>query len=131
MNPNDNNGEWNGDLENVAKNIPSIEVDCSGWDADIPEDQWSHGELENLAKPVPAVVIDCSGWDTEPVAWLELVVDFDVNTPPAKVVVHTHRLIHAVASAVPELGLQYDLDRSRTEGESIIVALKKIGRAHV
>ena len=59
-----------------------------------------------------------------PAAWLELVVSFDAGTPVADVMRHTLALVKAVADAVPDLGLTYDFERTRAEGESVILALR-------
>jgi hypothetical protein len=35
-----------------TKAVGPIEVDCSKWDADIPEDKWFHGRLEGAVHPL-------------------------------------------------------------------------------
>jgi hypothetical protein len=59
-----------------------------------------------------------------PTVWLELVVSFAADTPPAKVLEHTKRLVETAARLVPDLLLSYDLNRSRTEDGDIVIALK-------
>jgi hypothetical protein len=74
----------------------------------------------------PAVVVDCSNWDRQPAAWLEVVVSFDDTATPAKVFAQTLRLINALHGQYRRhgLALEYDTERSRTEGDRVILALR-------
>ena len=120
------NNEWSsGELVNAAENVPAVLTDCSKWVSDIPEEQWSTGELVNAAQCVPTIAIDCSEWDAEPASWLEVVVSFNNTTSPAKVFDQTLRLIDALHEQYRRQGisLEYDVQRSRTEGECVVVAL--------
>lgn len=119
------NNEWSsGELVNAAENVPTVLTDCSKWVSDIPDDQWSSGDLVNAAQSVPTITIDCSAWDA-PAGWLEVVVSFDNTTSPAKVFDQTLRLIDALHGQYSRQGisLEYDVQRSRTEGEWVVVAL--------
>ena len=124
MSEKDKDGWSTGHFVNLAKNLPSIEIDCSGWESDIPADQWSHGTFVNLARSLPAVEVDCSNWDREPAVWLELVVPFVPDTKPAAVARHTTALVNVATTAVPELGLTCDSGRTREEGDSVVLSLK-------
>lgn len=61
-----------GRFKNLAQNLPPVEVDCSGWEPDIPADQWTVGTFVNLAQTLPPVDVDCSDWDRLPAAWVEV-----------------------------------------------------------
>jgi formylglycine-generating enzyme required for sulfatase activity len=54
--------------------LPGVEVDCSTWESDIPEEQWSTGRCEVLTRSLPAVEADCSGWGAAPVRARKLVL---------------------------------------------------------
>jgi hypothetical protein len=100
----------------------AIEVDCSKW-VDTAAGGWTFGSFATASDTREAVAVDCSHWEREPAAWLELVVSFEGNTPPAQVWEHTKRLIVEVSRAAPELGLAYDVNHSRTENEDVVIAL--------
>ncbi|HEX4612919.1 MAG TPA: hypothetical protein VH092_32300 [Urbifossiella sp.] len=114
-------GWFYGRFVNLAQSHPPVVTDCSNWEPDIPADQWTYGRFVNLAQSHPPVVTDCSNWDPLPV-WLEIRVQFEAEADPAAVEALTVKMIHAAAAA-PELGLTYDLGRSRVDGEDVIVAL--------
>ena len=111
------------ELRGVARCLPPIEVDCGGWDADLPEEMWCVGSFRSPARALAAVEADCSAWDAGPAMWLELVVTFQADTPPAQVMQHANRLIGLAHAAAPGLELAYDFARSRTEGDDVVIAL--------
>lgn len=123
MNANPNGGWSEGRLVNAAKHLPAVEIDCSGWEADIPADQWSEGRLENAAKALPAVVVDCSEWDRDPAVWLEVTVSFADDADVAALVALSKRLVEALQATAPDLGLVYDERLSRVAGEDVVIAL--------
>jgi hypothetical protein len=118
------NERSSGRLKRAAQNLPAVEVDCSGWKR--AEGPRSHGNLRSAAQNMPPVTVDCSGWKQEPAEWLELVVSFDGTATPATVFGQTVRLIDSLRTVHRQhgLALEYDADRSRTDGERVVVALR-------
>ncbi|MBY0229969.1 MAG: hypothetical protein K2W96_11865 [Gemmataceae bacterium] len=115
------------EFERVCKTLPPVEVDCSGWESDIPDEAWSTGEFVSPTVALPAVEADCSHWLDEPATWLELVIAFNDHTSPADALESTNQLIGAVHAEAPRLGLAYDFRHSRREGEDLILALRPTG----
>jgi hypothetical protein len=119
------NERSSGKFVRVGKPVPPTDVDCSSWERSAGPR--SRGKLVGVAEHLPPV----SGEFVPAPAWLELVVSFDISTPPAKVFEHTKQLVEAAARAVPELGLTYDFTRSRTENGDVVIALTPANTADV
>lgn len=43
-----------------------VEVDCSGWESDIPESQWSTGKLVSVARVLPHTDVEIETNDKKP-----------------------------------------------------------------
>jgi len=56
-----------GELIGVCQPGVVVELDCSGGETDIPDDQWCDGELIGVCQPGMVVELDCSHWEQEPV----------------------------------------------------------------
>jgi hypothetical protein len=112
------NDRSSGKFVRVGKSIPVTDVDCSGWDRSAGSR--SRGKLVGVAEHLPPVEGE---FVTGSAVWLELVVSFEMSTPPGRVIEHVNRLIAAATGAVPELGLTYDLARSREENGDVVLVL--------
>jgi hypothetical protein len=123
MNDTPRDNDSTGKLQRVCQGLPPVEVDCSGWDADVSEEQWSTGDVVSGVRSVGPIEVDASTWGAGSDVWLELVVSFDQQTPPAQVIEQTNRLAGLVCRIDPELGLTWDFVRSRTEKDDFIIAL--------
>ena len=102
---------------------PPIVVDCSKW-VDTSDGTWTFGNFVTPKATREPIIVDCSTWNRDSAVWLELVVSFDADTKPLEVVKHTDALVAAASAAVPDLGLTYDSDRTRAEGDSVVLSLK-------
>jgi hypothetical protein len=120
---NDPQGLSGGRFERICQGLPAIEVDCSTWEADLPEEAWSHGQFDKAVRSMPTTTVDCASWEAAPPVWLELVVVFSDQTKPTQVMEQAKRLIGLAAAVVPDLGLTYAPGLSRTEGEAVVIAL--------
>jgi len=116
---NSNQPDARGERASTIRSLPPVEIDCSGWAPQVPQDA---GRLVSLTRSLSPVEVDCSGWGN-PAVWLELVVSFDDGADVANVQALTTKLIQAAHDAAPELGLTYDPSRSRVRGEDVVVAL--------
>jgi hypothetical protein len=123
MNTDPRQGWYTGQFVGANKALPPGEVDGSEWEADVPADQWFRGQFVPSGPSLPAGEVDGSAWDVAPAVWLELVVTFEPHTPPGQVMGHVNRLLAVLDAAAPDLGLAYDVHRSRSEGEQVILAL--------
>ena len=110
------NHRSSGKFVRAGKPLPTVDVDCSHWQR--AAGTRSRGKFVGVAQHLPSTESDST-----PPVWLELVVSFEENTPPAQVWEHTKRLIVEVSRAAPELGLIYDVNHSRTENEDVVIAL--------
>lgn len=121
---NDSRDEWSrGRLIRLCKGLPSVQVDASKWEADIPSDS---GRMITPIKFLLRQEVDCSTWDTPP--WLELIVAFAPDSPPLQAVEQANRVIGLLQAGAR---LTYDAIRSRTEGEAFVIALVPADRATV
>jgi hypothetical protein len=111
-------------LINKATPVPSVQIDCSTWDADIPADQWTTCKLIPAVTPVAPATKPFTNWDTPP--WLELVVAFTPGSSPLHAVEQANRVIGLLQAGGH---LSYDASRSRTEEEAFIIALVPANRA--
>lgn len=107
---------------------PMVEVDCSDWESDIPAEAWSHGPLINLVENLPVVDVDGSSWVEFPdeKSWVELTLRYPEPADQAdRQVIQSlaTRMIEAIAAAAPELRLVYDMERSRRDGDRLVIAL--------
>jgi hypothetical protein len=93
--------------------LPPIEVDCSGWEADIPPEQWSTGRFESVCVSLPAVVGE---FVPAPEEHFEIAVRFAPDADPARVEQVVGRVMAAVHAAAPDL----DLTRAPTGGDVVI-----------
>lgn len=114
----ENNGRRRVQLVNLCRHLDPIHIDCSGWKR-APGPRSRVPTLVSAARHLEPITVRMYR-----AVWLELVVSFEAGTPPTKVVEHVNRLAHAAAKAVPDLGLTYDLARSRGEGDDVVVALR-------
>ena len=112
-------------LINAATPIPTVRIDCSSWDADIPADQWTVGKLIPVATPVVPPTPPWTNRDVGP-AWLELVVAFAPGSPPLHAVEQANRAIGLLQASAR---LSYDAARSHPEGETFVIALVPTERA--
>ena len=116
----DSREEWStGRLIRLCKGLPPVHVDASAWEPDIPADQWTTGRMVTPLKALLQQEVDCSSWDA-PSPWLELVVAFAPGSSPLQAVEQANRTIGLLQAGTR---LSYDAVRSRTEGETFVIAL--------
>jgi len=108
----------------VTKRVtrPAIDVDCSKW-VDTTGGGWTFGSFVTKNQTRDAVAVECSNWAAEPAMWLELVVSFGVDADLTAVETVTLKLIQAAHDAAPELGLTYDVARSKVVNGDVVIAL--------
>ncbi len=97
---------------NAAKGIPGTTTDCSAWESDVPAEKWSVGRSVNAAKGIPGTTTDCSTWDHKPSARIVVRTTYSPDTPKEVVAKHAFVLIEKLKTLAPDLGLEYDDERS-------------------
>lgn len=94
------------------RSFPANETDCSRWQSDIPDSEWSVGHFRPLTVSVP------------PMSWLEFTVEFQVDANLKAVERAVSAFVDQVSALEPALSLRYDASRSRVaEDGDLIVAL--------
>jgi hypothetical protein len=97
-----------------------IEVDCSGWEADVPAERWSTGRLVRVCQGLP---LSSGPFVPAPETRLEIAVQLAPEAAPERVFLFATRMIAAVQGAAPTLRLRYDTERSRAEPGKVVIAL--------
>ena len=112
-----------GSLTTLAGAYPVVPIDCSHWPRG-PATARSSGKLVRVghASFVPSSNLPGPTDQPKP-QWLELVVTFAGQIPPADVWQEINRLLLALSAAAPELKLTYDALHSRAENGDLVIAL--------
>jgi hypothetical protein len=104
----------------ASKSICPPALDCSGWDAEIPTEQWSTGKLLSVTKSLPAVEGSFTLADS---LRLEIALRLDPGVDPARAFTLAVGLIGDLLTYDPALGLSYDAARSRAENGRVMLVL--------
>jgi len=96
-----------------------IEVDCSSWEADIPESEWTTVDLEDVNVHLPAI----EGEFVPAPFSLLITLTRDAAFRTEQLVLHSARLMSEIHSANPDLGLSYDLKHSHAQNGTVQIAL--------
>jgi hypothetical protein len=104
----------------ASKSIRPPVLDCSGWDAENPSEQWSTGKLISVTKSLPAVEGSFTLVDS---LSLEIALRLDPGVDPARAFTLAVGLIGDLLTYDPSLGLCYDAARSRSENSRVTLVL--------
>jgi hypothetical protein len=118
-NPREDNSS--GQLTRAATgSVGPAAVDCAGWDADAPAEQWSSGKLVSIARSqstaetafTPTGSLD-----------MEIALRIGPEVDPARAFAAAAQLVAEVLGHDPGLGLVYNPARCSTEDGRVVIVL--------
>lgn len=107
-------------IQAATKSVAPVTVDCAGWDAGIPAEQWSSGKLVSVTRSLSA-----AGKEFTAAGSLELEIALriepEVNPPQAFAL--AAQLVAEIIACDPGLRLTYVPDRFRAEEGRVVIVL--------
>lgn len=96
-----------------------IKVDCSDWEAEIPDSDWATVDLEDVNVHLPPI----EGEFVPAPFTLIITFTIDAGYRAEQLVLHSARLMSEILAANPDLGLNYDWKHSQAQNGIVRIAL--------